>query len=215
MRAAAERVIVSRTGISHQDPARESVAATRIAAIDRTGLERLARYLLEQECYDPFMTMRSPFSSLAIVALAFGSMGSECGGGPAGPAFGKTTNAQCGYATSVMDGTTLMMQDTSVGDYTFAPTCQSSAVGPVLYYRATIPAGATLTGKTTGPSSLRILSYCGAMTCLASDADKGFDVGATAAYMNATSSRLDVILALGSSSNAGVAGAYDLTVSIK
>jgi hypothetical protein len=160
------------------------------------------------------MTVRSASYSLVIVALAFVSMGGDCtlGSGDTQP---HPPARACVVATPVMDGTMLTAQDTSKGSDTLVAACQPLAVGPVLYYKATIPAGETLTAKTTGPSALRILSGCGATTCLASDADKGSGAGVTVAYMNATfSPPLDVILALGSS-NAAAPGSYGLTVSIK
>src|SRR5258707_1218268 len=146
------------------------------------------------------MTVRSASYSLVIVALAFASMGGDCtlqGGSLVVQP--HPSNTACGAATPVMDGTGLTVRGTSAGSDTLGAACQPLAVSPVLYYKATIPTGATLTGKTTGPSSLRILSGCGATTCLASDAAKGSDGGVTVDFMNATSSPLDVILAVGSS----------------
>jgi len=136
------------------------------------------------------MTLRGALPSLAIVALALASIGGDCTLGGGGPMIvmpvHRPANVDCGAATPVMDGTSLTVQDTAEGSDTFAAACLGRAVGPVLYYEATIPAGATLTGTTSGPSSLRILSGCGASSCLASDAAKSSS-GVTVALTNASS----------------------------
>jgi hypothetical protein len=123
-------------------------------------------------------------------------------------------NVFCASAVEVMDGTMLKMQDASAGVDSLTAKCERLAVGKVVYFKATVPAGQTLTAKSSGRSGLRLLSSCDATTCLASAKDIGTGDGATAMWMNGGAAATTVYLALGSN-DASTSASYDLSVSIK
>ncbi len=104
------------------------------------------------------------------------------------------TNDVCAMATTVTDGTTLPFEYVGSATDTRETACLPAATGPVVYYRASIPAGETLTvGASTiagGQTSVRILNACAATTCLASG------VG-SAAFTNTRGTSRNVTIAVG------------------
>jgi hypothetical protein len=131
--------------------------------------------------------------------------------------FDFPANAFCAGAVEVMDGTMLKTQDASAGvDSLSSRTgCDRLAVGKVVYFKATVPAGQTLTAKSSGRSAVRILPSCDATAaCLASAKDSGTGDGATATWMNAGAAPATVYITLGSN-DASASVSYDLSFTIK
>jgi hypothetical protein len=147
-------------------------------------------------------------------------------GGYSGGAFGLTAalrtppaNVTCAAATPVQNGTSLTFQDATAASDNLSSRCNPSDTGGVLYYSATIGVGQTLkaTASTTGRwlPSVRLLSSCGAATCLASSSPMPMPLpGTTLTYANPGSSPMDVILAVGPSAMFGPSGYFDLSVAI-
>jgi hypothetical protein len=129
------------------------------------------------------------------------------------------TNMACGSAIPVTNGTTLTFQDATVGTDNLSSRCLPSDTGGVLYYSATIGAGQTLMATATASgkwlASLRLLSSCGASSCLASSNLPMMFPQNSLTYTNSGGSPVNVILAVGPNAMFGpMAGYFDLNVSI-
>jgi hypothetical protein len=130
-------------------------------------------------------------------------------------------NVSCAAAASVANGTSLTCQDASAGADNLSSRCNPSDSGGVLYYSATIGAGQQLAATATATTgnwlpAIRLLSSCGATTCLASSSPMMSMVkGMTSlAYLNSGNSPIDVILAVGPSGMSPGSGYFQLDVSI-
>jgi hypothetical protein len=129
------------------------------------------------------------------------------------------TNTTCAMATALSDGTTLTSQDASDGVDDLSAACESGATSGVLYYSATIPANNRLkvhVQASTGSmidAVVRVLSACGAATCLSSS-DASYGTGdETLLYKNTTASATPVIVAVGGYSDTST-GPFDLDAHI-
>ncbi len=120
-------------------------------------------------------------------------------------------NAACATPLALTSGTPAIAQD--IGEATsVVAACLPMFSGPSLFYSISIPAGQTLTAvaRLTAPTTpwtpvLRLLSACGAATCLASSSS-----GGALSYTNSTASAQTVIIAVGSDFP-GAGGLFDLT----
>ncbi len=122
-------------------------------------------------------------------------------------------NALCKGATVVMNGTSLMNQDASMGVDSLSGKCETTATGKVLYYKASVPAGQTITAKSTGRSSLRLLEGCDVTSCWQSAKAGGTGDGAMISWKNPAAVPADVWVALGNN-DAAASGSYDITFTI-
>jgi hypothetical protein len=128
-------------------------------------------------------------------------------------------NAACGAAIAVVDGSQLVDQDPTEGTDTLTSACESSAGGKVIYYKAALPANSRLdvvvtpTGASSWDPVVRLLSACGAATCLGSQDTGSGGSAATLTFKNPGAAR-NVVIAVGSY-NATVTGTFDMEVSIK
>ncbi len=119
-------------------------------------------------------------------------------------------NSACSAALALTSGTPATAQD--IGDAsTVVTSCLPMAMGPSLFYSITIPVGRTLSvvARITAPTSpwtpaVRLLSACGAASCLASGSSGGLS------YANTTASPQSVIIAVGSDVP-GAGGLFDVT----
>ena len=126
-------------------------------------------------------------------------------------------NVTCSAATAMTSGQTLASQDLSYGSATVT-ACLPNATGPTLFYKTSIPAGqrliarATPTGAVWDPA-LRVLSSCGATSCLSSsDAGTG-GAAEVVSYKNSGASAAAVTL--GVSSTSSTTGTFDVSTWLK
>lgn len=128
-------------------------------------------------------------------------------------------NALCSGAIALVDGTTRLAEDASEAIDSLSSACLPGASGPVLYYKATLPANSQLdvhvspTGTNSWDPTLRLVDACGATSCLAS-ADEGYSGGdETLTYKNTGATAMPVIVAVGSYGSSN--GTFDLDAHIK
>jgi len=106
------------------------------------------------------------------------------------------TNTSCAMATPVVDGTSLPIEYVGTATDTLEASCLPGATSPVVYYSATLgvgetlSVGATVEGFAIDSASVRVLSACGAATCLASGTN-------AVRYDNTSGSSENVIIAVG------------------
>ncbi|MBI5513702.1 MAG: hypothetical protein HY909_08030 [Deltaproteobacteria bacterium] len=116
------------------------------------------------------------------------------------PVAEPAVNATCATATTVTDGDALPDQDTDRATELLA--CGGGSVGRVLFYAATVPAGATLLASVT-PSeassasqvSVRFVEDCATMTCL--DTPSVYDASRLAQWTNTGREPRRVVVAVG------------------
>lgn len=125
-------------------------------------------------------------------------------------------NVACGSATTVVDGTSLTLQDARAAADDLSSVCEPLATGGALYYRATVPPGETLRAAVTPLEgwrpAVRLLPSCGASSCLASGVGVGGPTAA-ASWTNDGASDADVIIAAGAH-DSRFTGYFRLDVSI-
>ena len=127
------------------------------------------------------------------------------------------TNVSCAAATSVTNGARLTFQNASLGNDNATGACLPAATGTVLWYRAVVPAGQTLSARATPlggmDAAVRLVTACGVTSCLgnANTGAAGALEGVT--YTNPGSADQTVLVAVGGVTNA-TNGLFDLDVSI-
>jgi|GEM_PF-1052524 len=125
------------------------------------------------------------------------------------------TNVTCAAATAIA-ASGLVRDQVARGTESLASACVPTHSGGTVYYRVTVPVGATLrasvttTGAPTWSPVVRVLLSCAASACLAS----GLFPASPATYTNPGSGPADVIVAV-SAERPGQWGAFDLTVDLR
>jgi hypothetical protein len=126
------------------------------------------------------------------------------------------TNTTCAAALAVTSGSARPVEDGESGSTGQSSVCVPGAVGPVLFYKITIPAAKSLKVDATPLGSwdpvIRLLSSCGASTCLASQDAGNTGAAESLIYANSTGAPLSVIVSVGGYTS--VTQAFDLAVSI-
>jgi hypothetical protein len=127
----------------------------------------------------------------------------------------SATNITCAAALAVTSGSSHPAED---GDSAIAgldAVCLPGAIGPVLFYKITIPTGKSLKADVNPIGSwdpvIRLLSSCGASTCLASQDAGASGTAESLTYANTSGAPLAVVIAVGGYSS--LTAAFDLTVS--
>lgn len=122
-------------------------------------------------------------------------------------------NASCASATALVAGARLVAQDTSIGSAGLATACLPSETAPVVYYSVAVPAGQrlTVTTRAAWPSIVRLLSACGATSCLASAAPPAYTT--TLLHDNSGTAVENLFVAV-SPSVFAFPGLFDIDVSI-
>ena len=127
------------------------------------------------------------------------------------------SNVSCAAATVVANGARLTNQNAAVASDNATGLCLPAATGTALWYRAVVPAGQTLTARATPLGAMdavvRVVSACGATTCLASANAGAARATERGEYTNTTAGDQTVLLAVGGATNA-TNGLFDLEVSI-
>jgi hypothetical protein len=126
-------------------------------------------------------------------------------------------NVSCAAAVAVANGAHLTRQNAAVASDNATGACLPSATGTALWYRAVVPAAQTLSVRATPLGAMdpvvRVLSACGATSCLASANTGAARATESAAYTNTSAGDQTVLLAVGGATNAAN-GLFDLDVSI-
>jgi len=125
-------------------------------------------------------------------------------------------NSMCAEAVTVTDGSILPAQDGASGVDTLSFTGCGSTLFHALYYTATVPAGNALVVTATPLGAynpvIRVLSTCGATSCLGFASGSSTGQPETLFYTNATTAAQTVIIAVGSTTT--TTGGFDLAVEI-
>lgn len=127
------------------------------------------------------------------------------------------TNTRCAAATALPGAAQLTLQNATQGTENVTGACLPMATGTALFYTVDVPAGQTLTARATPypgmDAVVRLLSACGATTCLASANTGAVGAAETLRYANTTSATQRLVLAVGGATNA-TNGVFDLDVAL-
>lgn len=126
-------------------------------------------------------------------------------------------NVGCAAAATVANGAHLVNQNAAVATDNATGACLPAATGTALWYRAVVPAGQTLTARATPHGAMdavvRVMSACGATSCLANANAGAARAAESASYVNSSAADQTVLLAVGGATNAAN-GLFDLDVAI-
>lgn len=165
------------------------------------------------------LTWMNPDATARDLVLAVGSLEPSNGGrfDLAATIVPAPANVSCASATAVASGARLTYQNAAAASDNATGACLPAATGTALWYRAVVPAGQTLTARATPLGAMdavvRVVSACGATTCLASANAGAARASERAEYTNSTTVDQPVLLAVGGATNA-TNGLFDLEVSI-
>ena len=185
------------------------LAGPSVATDGRTSTARWSNGA--PEAREVFVAVTSPFTGTASAPYSITAALSAA-----------PTNLTCDRAVDVVDGATLPAQDVS-GASILQPPCpgMAGAALPVLFYRATVPAGQTLFATAAPPTGttaratpvLRVVPDCSLATCLAVSAAAAAGNG-TVAWTNIGAAPQRVIITYGANPAAS-ATPSDLTFRIR
>jgi hypothetical protein len=127
------------------------------------------------------------------------------------------TNTTCASAAAVTGSVRLALQNAARGTENATGACLDAATGTQLFYAVTVPPGQTLSARATPYAGmdpvLRVISACGATTCLASANSAGGGAAESLSWVNSTTTAQRVVLAAGGASNA-TNGVFDLDLTV-
>lgn len=165
------------------------------------------------------LTWVNPAATARDIVLAVGSTQPSDGGrfDLSATIVPAPSNVSCAAATVVANGARLTYQNAAAASDNATGACLPASTGTALWYRAVVPAGQTLTARATPLGAMdavvRVVSACGATTCLASANTGAARAAERAEYTNSTAVDQSVLLAVGGATNA-TNGLFDLEVSI-